>query len=125
MGQSGTYEQSGGKALLERASEAKQETENLKGRVRPLHDRVLVRRIEGNDQTASGLYIPDAAKDKPQEGEVVAAGKGRSNDQGMVYPLDVQVGDKVLFGRYAGTEIKVNGEELLIMREEEILAVLS
>ncbi|HEX4321946.1 MAG TPA: co-chaperone GroES [Acidobacteriaceae bacterium] len=91
----------------------------------PLHDRILVRRVEAEQKTASGLYIPDSAKEKPQEGEVISAGKGKSNDEGKVFPLDVKAGDRVLFGKYSGTEIKLDGEEFLIMREEEVLGILS
>ncbi len=91
----------------------------------PLHDRILVRRVEAEQKTASGLYIPDSAKEKPQEGEVISVGKGKSNDEGKVFPLDVKAGDRVLFGKYSGTEIKLDGEEFLIMREEEVLGILS
>ena len=90
----------------------------------PLHDRILVRRTEESNMTASGLYIPDSAKEKPQQGEVVAVGKGKSNDEGKVFPLDVKAGDRVLFGKYSGTEIKLDGEEFLIMREEEVLGIV-
>ncbi|NVB40649.1 co-chaperone GroES [Pseudenhygromyxa sp. WMMC2535] len=93
-------------------------------KVRPLNDRVLVKRLEEEQMTAGGLYIPDAAKEKPTRGKVVAAGNGRANDEGQRKPLDVKEGDEVLFGKYAGTEIKVDGEELIIMREEDILAVV-
>jgi len=92
---------------------------------KPLHDRILVRRVEAEQKTASGLYIPDSAKEKPQEGEVISVGKGKSNDEGKVFPLDVKAGDRVLFGKYSGTEIKLDGEEFLIMREEEVLGILS
>jgi chaperonin GroES len=91
----------------------------------PLHDRIVVRRIEEADTTRGGIIIPDSAKDKPQEGEVVAAGKGKSNDEGKVFPLEVKAGDRILFGKYAGTEIKIDGEEFLIMREEEVLGILN
>ena len=90
----------------------------------PLHDRILVRRIEEGESIRGGIIIPDTAKEKPQEGEVIAVGKGKKNEEGKVFPLDVQDGDRILFGKYAGTEIKIDGEELLIMREEEILGVL-
>ncbi len=94
-------------------------------KVRPLQDRVLVKRLEDDvEKTKGGLYIPDTAKEKPQQGKVMAAGKGKVNDEGKVLPLDVKVGDKVLFGKYSGSEIKVDGEELLIMREEDILGVV-
>ena len=91
---------------------------------RPLHDRVVVRRIEGEEKTKGGIIIPDTAKEKPQEGEVISVGKGKSNDEGKVFPLDVKAGDSILFGKYSGTEIKIDGEEFLIMREEEVLGIL-
>lgn len=87
----------------------------------PLHDRILVQRVEEKDQTPGGLYIPDNAKDKPQEGVVISAGQGKSNDEGRVFPLAVKEGDRVLFGKYSGTEIKLDGEDFIIMREEEVL----
>ncbi len=90
----------------------------------PLHDRILVRRIEESETTRGGIIIPDTAKDKPQEGEVIAVGKGKSNEEGKVTPLEVKEGDRVLFGKYAGTEIKIDGEEFVIMREEEVLGIL-
>ena len=92
--------------------------------IRPLHDRVIVRRIEEGEQVRGGLIIPDSAKEKPQEGEVVAAGEGKYKDDGTRQSLDVKVGDRVLFGKYSGSEIKIDGEELLIMREDEILGVI-
>ena len=92
--------------------------------IRPLHDRILVKRLEEQHKTAGGLFIPDAAKEKPQQGKVIAVGKGKVNDEGKVTPLDVKVGDKVLFGKYSGSEIKLDGEEHLIMREEDILGVV-
>ena len=92
---------------------------------RPLHDRVLVRRVEADEKTAGGIIIPDTAKEKPQEGEVVAVGGGAKSDEGKITPLDVKAGDKILFGKYSGQEIKLEGEEYLIMREEEILGVLT
>jgi chaperonin GroES len=91
----------------------------------PLHDRVVVRRVEEAETTRGGIIIPDTAKDKPQEGEVIAVGKGKISEEGKVRPLDVKEGDRVLFGKYAGTEIKIEGEDFLIMREEEILGILS
>ena len=90
----------------------------------PLHDRILVRRLEEGETLRGGIIIPDSAKEKPQQGEVVSVGKGKSNDEGKVFPLDVKAGDTVLFGKYSGTEIKLDGEEFLIMREEEILGIL-
>ena len=91
----------------------------------PLHDRILVRRIEEQETVRGGIIIPDSAKEKPQEGEVIAVGKGKINEDGKVRPLDVKEGDRVLFGKYSGTEIKIDGEELVIMREEEVLGILS
>ena len=90
----------------------------------PLHDRILVRRVEEGETVRGGIIIPDSAKEKPQEGEVISVGKGKSNDAGKVFPLDVKAGDRVLFGKYSGTEIKIDGEEFLIMREEEVLGIL-
>jgi chaperonin GroES len=90
----------------------------------PLHDRILVRRVDEGETIRGGIIIPDTAKEKPQEGEVIAVGKGKSNDEGKVFPLDVKAGDRVLFGKYSGTEIKIDGEEFLIMREEEVLGIL-
>jgi chaperonin GroES len=93
--------------------------------IKPLHDRVIIRRIEDTtNQTAGGLYIPDSAKEKPQEGEVVAAGAGKYKEDGSRQTLDVKEGDRVLFGKYSGSEIKIDGEELLIMREDEILGII-
>ena len=91
---------------------------------RPLHDRVLVRRIDAEEKTAGGIIIPDTAKEKPQQGEVIAAGPGGRNEQGQLVPLDVKVGDRVLFGKWSGTEVKIDGEELLIMKESDLLGVL-
>lgn len=92
--------------------------------IRPLHDRVLVRRMEEQRKTASGIIIPDNATEKPNQGEVIAAGNGRITDSGEVRTMDVKVGDKVMFGQYAGTSVKVDDEELLMMKEEDILAVI-
>ncbi|HQR38365.1 MAG TPA: co-chaperone GroES [Blastocatellia bacterium] len=93
--------------------------------IRPLHDRVIVRRIDANEsKTSGGLYIPDTAKEKPQEGEVIAVGKGKLLDSGTRVAPDVKAGDRVLFGKYSGTEVKLDGEELLIMREDEILGII-
>ena len=92
--------------------------------VRPLHDRILVQRLEEAEQKVGGIIIPDTAKEKPQQGKVVAAGKGRVSDKGETFPLDVKAGDTVLFGKYAGTEIKLEGQEFLILREEEVLGVV-
>ena len=90
----------------------------------PLHDRILVRRLEEGETIRGGIIIPDSAKEKPQEGEVISVGKGKSNDEGKVFPLDVKAGDTILFGKYSGTEIKLDGEDFLIMREEEVLGIL-
>jgi chaperonin GroES len=91
---------------------------------RPLHDRVLVRRIEGVEKTAGGIIIPDTAKEKPQEGEVIAAGSGAKNEEGKITPLDVKAGDRILFGKWSGTEVKIDGEDLLIMKESDILGIV-
>ena len=92
---------------------------------RPLHDRVLVRRIEAEAKTAGGIIIPDTAKEKPQEGEIVSVGTGSKAEDGKVTPLDVKAGDRVLFGKWSGTEVKVDGEDLLIMKESDILGVIA
>ncbi|HUW99151.1 MAG: co-chaperone GroES [Acidiferrobacter sp.] len=92
--------------------------------IRPLHDRVIVRRLEEERKSAGGIVIPDTAKEKPIQGEIVAVGKGKILESGEVRPLDVKVGDKVLFGKYAGTEVKVGNEELLVMREEDVVAII-
>jgi chaperonin GroES len=91
----------------------------------PLHDRILVRRVEESETTRGGIIIPDTAKDKPQEGEVISVGKGKVNEEGKVRPLDVKEGDRILFGKYSGTEIKLDGEDLVIMREEEVLGIIT
>jgi chaperonin GroES len=91
---------------------------------RPLHDRVLVRRIEQQEKTAGGIIIPDTAKEKPQEGEVIAAGAGVKNEDGKLTPLDVKAGDRILFGKWSGTEVRVDGEDLLIMKESDILGIV-
>ena len=91
---------------------------------RPLHDRVLVRRIEADDKTAGGIIIPDTAKEKPQEGEVISAGAGAKAEDGTITPLDVKAGDKILFGKWSGTEVKLNGEDLIIMKESDILGIV-
>ena len=91
----------------------------------PLHDRILVRRVEEASTSRGGIIIPDSAKDKPQEGEIISTGKGRTNDEGKTFPLAVKEGDRVLFGKYSGTEIKIDGEEYIIMKEDEVLGILS
>ncbi|AUG53365.1 molecular chaperone GroES [Thalassospira profundimaris] len=96
-----------------------------KMKFRPLHDRVLVRRVESDTKTAGGIIIPDTAKEKPQEGEVVAVGSGVRKEDGSLVALDVKAGDKVLFGKWSGTEVKLDGEELLIMKESDIMGILA
>ncbi len=91
---------------------------------RPLHDRVVVRRLDAEEKTAGGIIIPDTAKEKPMEGEVIAAGPGARNEQGQLVPLDVKAGDRILFGKWSGTEVKIEGEELLIMKESDIMGVI-
>src|SRR5215213_8559343 len=91
---------------------------------RPLHDRVLVRRVEADEKTAGGIIIPDTAKEKPQEGEVVAVGGGAKSDEGKITPMDVKAGDKILFGKWSGTEVKIDGEDLIIMKESDILGIV-
>ena len=91
---------------------------------RPLHDRVVVRRLEGEEKTKGGIIIPDTAKEKPQEGEIIAAGPGARDEAGKLVPLDVKSGDKVLFGKWSGTEVKIDGEDLLIMKESDILGIV-
>jgi chaperonin GroES len=93
--------------------------------IKPLHDRVILKRIEEGEQVRGGIIIPDSAKEKPQEGEVIAVGEGKRNESGERIALDVQAGDRVLFGKYSGSEIKVDGEEYLIMREDEILGIIA
>jgi chaperonin GroES len=92
---------------------------------RPLHDRVVVRRLTAEEKTAGGIIIPDTAKEKPMEGEVVAVGPGARNEAGALVPLDVKAGDKILFGKWSGTEVKLNGEELLIMKESDIMGIIT
>jgi chaperonin GroES len=93
-------------------------------KIRPLHDRVLIKRIEQEERTKGGIIIPDSAKEKPIEGRVVAVGGGKSSEDGKVRPLDVKAGDRILFGKYSGTEVKIDGEEHLILREEDILGII-
>jgi chaperonin GroES len=93
-------------------------------KIRPLYDRIVVKRVEEKEQMQGGLYIPDSAKEKPQEGEVVATGKGKRLEDGKLVPLDVQVGDRILFGKYSGSDIRLDGEEYMIMREDEVLGIL-
>ena len=91
---------------------------------RPLHDRIVVRRIDAEEKTAGGIIIPDTAKEKPQQGEVVAVGPGARNEQGQIVPLDVKAGDTVLFGKWSGTEVKIDGQDLLIMKESDIMGIV-
>ena len=91
---------------------------------RPLHDRILVRRVESEEKTKGGIIIPDTAKEKPQEGEVIAVGPGARNDAGKIQALDVKAGDRILFGKWSGTEIKINGEDLLIMKESDVMGII-
>ena len=92
--------------------------------VRPLHDRIIIQRLEEGEQNVGGIIIPDSAKEKPQQGKVIAAGNGKSKDDGTRTPLDVKAGDRVLFGKWSGTEVKIDGEELLIMKESDILGII-
>jgi chaperonin GroES len=92
---------------------------------RPLHDRVVVKRLEGEEKTKGGIIIPDTAKEKPQEGEIIAVGSGARDDSGKVVPLDVKKGDRILFGKWSGTEVKIDGEDLLIMKESDIMGVVA
>ena len=94
-------------------------------KLRPLHDRVIVKRLEEERKTASGIVIPDTAAEKPDQGEVLAVGPGKKNEDGKLFPVDVKVGDKVLFGKYAGSTVKVDGDELLVMREEDLMGVVA
>ncbi len=91
---------------------------------RPLHDRVVVKRLEAEEKTIGGIIIPDTAKEKPMQGEIIAAGPGARNEQGMIVALDVKAGDKILFGKWSGTEVKIDGEELLIMKESDIMGIV-
>jgi chaperonin GroES len=101
------------------------EEENMaKSKFRPLHDRVVVRRVESESKTAGGIIIPDTAKEKPQEGEIIAVGSGARDEAGKLVPLDVKAGDRILFGKWSGTEVKLNGEDLLIMKESDIMGII-
>ncbi len=93
-------------------------------KIRPLQDRIIVKRVEEEEKTKGGIIIPDSAKEKPMEGKVIAVGKGKLMDDGKVHPLDVKAGDRILFGKYSGTEVKIDGEEHLIMREDDVLGVI-
>ena len=93
-------------------------------KLRPLHDRVIIKRLEAETKSAGGIVIPDSAKEKPIEGEVIAVGNGKHTEEGKLRPLDVKKGDRILFGKYSGTEVKVEGQELLVMREEDLMAVI-
>ena len=96
-----------------------------KSKFRPLHDRVVVRRVESEEKTKGGIIIPDTAKEKPQEGEIIAVGSGARDEAGKLVPLDVKAGDRVLFGKWSGTEVKLNGQDLLIMKESDIMGVIT
>ena len=100
-------------------------TQATNATLRPLHDRLLVKRLEESDEKHGSIIIPDTAKEKPQEGKVVAVGNGKVNDDGKKFPLDVKAGDRILFGKYSGSEVKLNGKEYLIMKEEDVLGILS
>ncbi len=93
-------------------------------KIRPLHDRVLVRRVDEEEKSAGGIIIPDTAKEKPMEGEVVAAGKGARGDDGIIHPLEVKKGDRILFGKWSGTEVRLDGEDLLVMKESDIMGII-
>ncbi|MBL8581946.1 MAG: co-chaperone GroES [Rhizobiaceae bacterium] len=95
-----------------------------KSKFRPLHDRVVVRRVESEEKTKGGIIIPDTAKEKPQEGEIIAVGSGARDESGKLVPLDVKAGDRILFGKWSGTEVKLNGEDLLIMKESDIMGII-
>lgn len=103
---------------------SKSDNESVSNKIRPLQDRIIVVRLDSEEKTASGLFIPESAKEKPQQGKVLAVGKGKVREDGTIQPLDVKAGDKILFGKYAGTEIKIDGSELLIMREDDVLGVV-
>ena len=118
----GSLAGAGDRERRERAGRRAEEEEAMK--VRPLHDRLLVRRLEEKETARGGIIIPDTAKEKPMEGKVLAVGNGRVLENGKKLPLDVKVGDKILFGKYSGTEIKIDGEEVLIVREDEVLAIM-
>ncbi|ESY65107.1 molecular chaperone GroES [Mesorhizobium sp. LNHC252B00] len=101
-----------------------EEEKMAKSKFRPLHDRVVVRRVESESKTAGGIIIPDTAKEKPQEGEIIAVGSGARDEAGKLVPLDVKTGDRILFGKWSGTEVKLNGEDLLIMKESDIMGII-
>jgi chaperonin GroES len=111
-----------GHSIWRPASQINRERKSMK--FRPLHDRVVIRRIEGEEKTKGGIIIPDTAKEKPQEGEVIAAGPGARDESGKLVPLDLKSGDRVLFGKWSGTEVKIDGEDLLIMKESDIMGVI-
>jgi chaperonin GroES len=111
------------KAFRQRPAPNDQQGEKLM-KFRPLHDRVVIRRIEGEEKTKGGIIIPDTAKEKPQEGEVIAAGPGARDESGKLVPLDLKAGDRVLFGKWSGTEVKIDGEDLLIMKESDVMGVI-
>jgi chaperonin GroES len=123
-GVSANKDQSAAPRHLEGACRRILQEEVTRMNFRPLHDRVLVRRVEAEEKTAGGIIIPDTAKEKPQEGEVVAAGTGTRGEDGTITPLDVKAGDKILFGKWSGTEVRLDGEDLLIMKESDILGIV-
>src|SRR5580658_7084174 len=114
----------GSRDILPRASPSEPDRKRAPMKFRPLHDRVVIRRIEGDDKTKGGIIIPDTVKEKPQEGEVIAVGPGARDESGKLIPLDLKVGDRVLFGKWSGTEVKIDGEELLIMKESDVMGVI-
>src|SRR6266576_2005088 len=113
------------RGAMSRLQMHKKESATMTTKFTPLHDRILVRRVEEAGTTRGGLIIPDSAKDKPQEGTVISVGKGKTNDEGKLFPLAVKEGDSILFGKYSGTEIKLDGEDFLIMKEEEVLGIVT
>jgi chaperonin GroES len=121
--------QAGWHSLMQTASPKIQTFSNLKEEIpmkfRPLHDRVVVKRIDAEEKTAGGIIIPDTAKEKPSQGEIIAVGPGGRDESGKLIPIDLKVGDRVLFGKWSGTEVKIDGEELLIMKESDIMGVLT
>src|SRR5271165_1310053 len=130
MSANNTAERVGDRYLLSNLTQnlnqnERKESASMATKFTPLHDRILVRRVEEVGTTRGGIIIPDSAKDKPSEGEVISVGRGKSNDEGKVFPLAVKEGDHILFGKYSGTEIKLDGEDFIIMREEEVLGIVS
>jgi chaperonin GroES len=112
-----------GRRILRKALQSQQEAKDMK--FRPLHDRVVVKRLDSEEKTKGGIIIPDTAKEKPQEGEIIAVGPGARDEGGKLVPLDVKAGDRVLFGKWSGTEVKIDGQDLLIMKESDIMGVIA